>query len=270
MINLAFIIIAAIAGTYSLFLIIKFLLPIFRSITISAISVVYFFTNILLIFSLIQAVIWLIFDPPIENRFNAVTFSMIQIIVVLIVISLIALGLVLVFGKSLAFKIYGVLAVIVNSFTPILIILFIYSLAPKNTANFYVANLHCKEAVFTLSIYLTSINISTYLFYGYDKFRSWLFPKNRDNKDIEPPPLDHWGQKLASRVEKFAPWIKTLRVPEWILHWLSISGGSLGAAFAQQFFRHKTKKKSFQVVYLRIVLIQIAVLIGTFFFMKKI
>lgn len=266
MLELLLIILAIIAVTYGVFLVMRLVLPVFAL----ALGVVYFLANILLIFFIIQAAIWFVFYPPLKSHFNGVAFSMLQIVTVVTIITFVALILVIAFGKSLAFKQYGVLSVIINSFTTIFIILSIYRLSKESTANFGLANLHCKEAVFTLAIYLTSINISTYLFYGYDKFRAWIFPKTREYGDPEPPLLNHWGQKLAHWVERFAPWIKTARVPEWVLHWHSICGGSLGASFAQKFFRHKTKKKTFQAIYLKIVIAQTVLLVGTFFLIKKI
>jgi uncharacterized membrane protein YsdA (DUF1294 family)/cold shock CspA family protein len=75
--------------------------------------------------------------------------------------------------------------------------------------------------------YLASINLSTFLFYGYDKMIA--------------------GSSL-------------LRVPEWILHSLSIGGGSPAGLVAQKMFRHKTIKGSFQLVYWAIVIIQVGIL----------
>ncbi len=46
------------------------------------------------------------------------------------------------------------------------------------------------------------------------------------------------------------------RVPEATLHLLAALGASPGALLAQQMFRHKTRKKSFQVTFGLIVLLQ--------------
>jgi len=75
--------------------------------------------------------------------------------------------------------------------------------------------------------YLLSINLSTFLFYGYDKMIA--------------------GSSI-------------LRVPEWILHSLSIAGGSPTGLIAQKLFRHKTIKRSFQFIYWTIVIIQVAII----------
>lgn len=76
--------------------------------------------------------------------------------------------------------------------------------------------------------YLLSINLSTFLFYGYDKMIA--------------------GSSI-------------LRVPEWILHSLSIAGGSPTGLIAQKVFRHKTIKGSFQFVYWTIVVIQVVIIV---------
>jgi len=78
--------------------------------------------------------------------------------------------------------------------------------------------------------YLIAMNVTTFLLYGYDKF-------------------------IAS-TEK-------LRVPELNLQVLALLGGSPAALLAQKFFRHKTIKGSFQIVYWVIVVLQV-ILLGYF------
>jgi len=51
-----------------------------------------------------------------------------------------------------------------------------------------------------------------------------------------------------------------LRVPEAILHLLSLLGGSPGAFVAMRVFHHKTSKRSFQAVFWLIVAVQLGVL----------
>ena len=51
-----------------------------------------------------------------------------------------------------------------------------------------------------------------------------------------------------------------LRVPEVILHLLSLLGGSPGAFVAMRVFHHKTSKRSFQVVFWLIVVVQLGIL----------
>ncbi len=91
-----------------------------------------------------------------------------------------------------------------------------------------VASLYLSQKVHFLLAYLVSINIATFLLYGYDKF--------------------------ISSSDK-------LRVPELNLQTLALLGGSPLALVAQKFFRHKTIKSSFQLVYWGIVFIQVGVLI---------
>lgn len=92
---------------------------------------------------------------------------------------------------------------------------------------FYTTNQYTQ----ILIAYFISINVTTFVLYGYDKF--------------------------ISSSEK-------LRVPELNLQTLALLGGSPAALFAQKFFRHKTVKGSFQVIYWVIVVGQI----GLIFWLK--
>lgn len=51
------------------------------------------------------------------------------------------------------------------------------------------------------------------------------------------------------------------RVPEVVLHALTLLGGTLGSFLGMQLFRHKTQKKSFQTVFWAIVIVQIIVIV---------
>ena len=75
--------------------------------------------------------------------------------------------------------------------------------------------------------YFLSINLLTFFFYGYDK--------------------------KFSRTSYF-------RIPESILHSLAICGAAPGGLVGQMVFRHKTMKKSFQIVYWVIVIVQMIIL----------
>ena len=79
--------------------------------------------------------------------------------------------------------------------------------------------------------YIIAVNIITFLLYGYDK---WVA-----------------GSSFT-------------RLPEKVLHGLAVLGGSPAALLAQKIFRHKTVKKSFQVVYWLIVVVQLVGLIWYF------
>ena len=74
-----------------------------------------------------------------------------------------------------------------------------------------------------MTIYLLILNVATFLVYVYDK-------------------------TVSSR--------KMRRVPESFLHTCSVLGGSPGALLAMQLVRHKTRKRSFQIIFWLIVLIQ--------------
>ena len=60
--------------------------------------------------------------------------------------------------------------------------------------------------------------------------------------------LLYWSDKRKARVDAW-------RTPENVLHALELAGGWPGALLAQQLFRHKTRKVSFQVVFWFIVLL---------------
>ena len=53
------------------------------------------------------------------------------------------------------------------------------------------------------------------------------------------------------------------RIPEASLHFLALMGGIPGALLAQQVFRHKTRKTSFQLVTWTIVILHVAFLLGS-------
>jgi len=50
------------------------------------------------------------------------------------------------------------------------------------------------------------------------------------------------------------------RIPEKRLHLLALMGGTPGAFLGQFFFRHKTQKRRFQVMFFSVVLLQIALI----------
>ena len=77
-----------------------------------------------------------------------------------------------------------------------------------------------------LIVYLATINVLTFFWFGLDKLQAQL---------------------------------QTRRTPEKVLWFLSLIGGSLGALAAMKFFRHKTKKGSFQTIFLLIFCVQVAI-----------
>ena len=72
--------------------------------------------------------------------------------------------------------------------------------------------------------WLTAINLTAFGYYGYDK-------------------------ACARRAAR--------RVPEFVLHGLSLVGGSVGAFAAMQLFRHKTIKGRFRFLFWSIVVLQV-------------
>lgn len=77
-------------------------------------------------------------------------------------------------------------------------------------------------------VYFAGINILTFFYFGWDKMRATL------NKQ---------------------------RISERMLWVLALIGGSAGALIAMHFFRHKTKKLSFQAVLAIIIAIHIFILV---------
>ena len=87
----------------------------------------------------------------------------------------------------------------------------------------------CKfTTIYPLWIYLVSITLITFFFYGYDKHNAI---KNKN------------------------------RVPELVLHLLALVGGSIGALAGQYIFHHKTKKLKFQIVFILIAIAQISLVV---------
>src|SRR5262249_54487482 len=80
---------------------------------------------------------------------------------------------------------------------------------------------------YCLAAWLFSINVVAFGYYGYDK-----------------------GQARQS----------SRRVPEVVLHGLSVVGGSLGAYAGMQLFRHKTIKGSFRIFFWFVVVLQVALI----------
>lgn len=86
----------------------------------------------------------------------------------------------------------------------------------------------------TFLIYLISINVGTFMLYGFDKYKA----------------IKH-----------------VYRTPEITLLWCAALGGSIGALCGMYFFHHKTQKPKFAYGVPLILLIQIIVLF--FFIIKK-
>ena len=81
------------------------------------------------------------------------------------------------------------------------------------------------SAYLVLGVWLLFVNLTTFAYYGYDKFQAV-----------------HGGR----------------RVPEVVLHLFAVLGGSLGAYLAMWAFRHKTIKGGFRIIFWFIVLVQLA------------
>lgn len=80
---------------------------------------------------------------------------------------------------------------------------------------------------FLLWFYLIAVNLITFCSYGVDKYRA------RHNQR---------------------------RIPEAVLHALTLFGGTIGALAGQRFFGHKTKKLTFRLIFIAIIMIQAVVI----------
>ena len=61
---------------------------------------------------------------------------------------------------------------------------------------------------------------------------------------------------IAYGVDKHAAINNQWRIPENDLHVLEFLGGWIGAFIGQRFFNHKTSKKSFQAMYLLMIILE--------------
>jgi uncharacterized membrane protein YsdA (DUF1294 family) len=86
--------------------------------------------------------------------------------------------------------------------------------------------------ILLLYAYLIGINLTTFLMYASDKQRAVY---NRS------------------------------RIPEVVLHLLALAGGSAAAFLAQISFRHKTRKRSFRIIFIAIVWVQFMAAAGVLF-----
>jgi uncharacterized membrane protein YsdA (DUF1294 family) len=87
---------------------------------------------------------------------------------------------------------------------------------------------------------------------------------------IQPIALCYLSASLLTiyfyRQDKQAAKQGNWRTPEFRLHQLEFLGGWLGAFIAQQVFRHKTSKQSFQLTFNLIVILHLATLANLFLF----
>ena len=67
---------------------------------------------------------------------------------------------------------------------------------------------------------------------------------------------------LAYGFDKYQAIRSQSRIPEIVPHLLALAGGSPAALLAQITFRHKTRKRSFRVIFVLIVVVQLIVIAG--------
>jgi uncharacterized membrane protein YsdA (DUF1294 family) len=83
--------------------------------------------------------------------------------------------------------------------------------------------------------YLGGVNLATLIFYGYDK----------------------WQARAGG-----------MRIPEVVLHEAALLGGTPGAIAGQVLFHHKTRKRSFRMVFATIVVLQIGAVFAYWHFAR--
>ena len=83
-----------------------------------------------------------------------------------------------------------------------------------------------------LYAYFIGVNLTTFVMYGDDKHRAVH---------------------------------NNFRIPEIVLHLLALAGGSPAALLAQVTFRHKTRKRTFRIIFIAIILLQLMIIAGVFF-----
>lgn len=111
-----------------------------------------------------------------------------------------------------------------------------YSLGPTLCLGMALALVLWWQGMPLTYAYLLGAGTATLLLYGYDK-----------------------RQAMAGRT----------RVPEAALHIAALLGGSPGALAGQMLFRHKTRKRRFQIVFATIVLFQMVLVYGYFRFAQS-
>jgi len=203
-----------------------------------------------MIICLVYLIVLFVFDPLFKSCCEHICLSKMHVFIGIPIMGLIMLYLIFIYGKTPPFKLYGTVAILVNNSTVIYAIILLDKVFNPNTSNANATIFRGLNVASLLYIFLSSINILTFLFYGYDKLIAILFPKPEGEQSVT--------QILTKRKSKVS------RVPEWILHWHSIFGGSIGALFAQKLFHHKTKSEKFQPVYTNTLLVQVGLLIAIF------
>jgi uncharacterized membrane protein YsdA (DUF1294 family) len=112
---------------------------------------------------------------------------------------------------------------------------------------------HVKAVVYSLVCALPAVGAGWMLFNG-----SWL-PAAIYLALSAIAVLLYWRDKRQARADGW-------RTPEKVLHAVELLGGWPGALLAQQLFRHKTRKLSFQLVFWLIVLLHEVVWADYLFF----
>jgi len=171
--------------------------------------------------------------------------------------------LILISGSE-TFEFYGKILVLTNTVAMIFFSLVLYEDFIKQFPSMqkvYFANLSETDSpvgamTLILIIYFSCVNISAFFSYGYDSGSAWLFEDEKDeyrtNSMIKVG--SHWIQRLVrfllqqiakiisndeNKREKWIENFKPKRMDEFLLHWHSVLGGTIGAFAGHIFFNHK-------------------------------
>ncbi|MCA2732479.1 MAG: DUF1294 domain-containing protein [Microcystis sp. M158S2] len=168
------------------------------------------------------------------------------------------------YSRIAIFRFYGRIIVITNTAAMIFLTLFLHdswinkfpSIQKNYFSNLAIINSPIADTTLILILYFHCLNISAFLSYGYDSGLAWLLEDEKD--EYRPNSMikvgTHWSQRLvrwllkqiakmfAKNEEGQMIWIdnfKKKRMPESILHWHSVLGGTIGAYAGHRFFNHK-------------------------------
>jgi uncharacterized membrane protein YsdA (DUF1294 family) len=218
---------------------------------------------VFVVYLIVQALI-LDFAPVIFSKLISISnFDQVLITSFFLFIGLILLILISI-SRSKTFKFYGKILVLTNIVAMIFFSLVLYEDfidQLPSMRNIYFASLSETDSpvgamTLILIIYFSCVNISAFFSYGYDSGFAWLFEDETDeyrrNSTIKVG--SHWIQRLVRfLLEQIAriiykdeygrkEWIKSFkanRMDEFLLHWHSVLGGTIGAFAGHKFFNHK-------------------------------
>ena len=218
---------------------------------------------IFVVYLIVQSLI-LDFVPIISSKFGS-TSNLVQLWLASFFLFIGLIVLILInYNRSKTFKFYGTILVLTNTVAMIFLSLVLYenfinqfpSMQKIYFAGLSETNSPVGAMTLILIIYFSCVNISAFFSYGYDSGFSWLLEDETDEyrPNSTTKKGSHWIQRLVRfLLEQIAmiickdederkEWIKnfkTNRMDEFLLHWHSVLGGTIGAFAGHKFFNHK-------------------------------